>query len=495
MHNACQGVFERTFKRNATGTQLSAKRLVRFKLEFLRQCRDLFLIYRCPMQEFTSKGSTMGPQSSPPEALKVIREDVRKNEKNHLGLLAEAVKTSFSSLARFQSWVGEKMRQIGLEVEEFIVDPEDLVHQPACQKTLRENPSALQSGPNVVGRLAGRDYGRGLLLFAHADKFPETFDWGHKQPEMVEREGRLFAPGIADDVSGITAMLSAVETFRRLGFVRKHDLMAASVLGKQMSLYGTHGLMRRYAPMEHAIYVHPAESGDGLSEIHMASNGMFEFLIEIAGKPPDTSDPFQIIYPNSAVSAVEKGVYIFEGLHRWAAEASDRYRHSGLEKLTGRAIALLVARFTSGTEHLVYEIPLRCILEGAVSFPPNASLDTVQGDFKQVFERLVKQDPWLSHSNVSLEWGDYMGESVQSDEQSALLQMASRVLTDVTGRKPHYFYGYALSDIRYPLLYWHAQAFGIGPVCGDIAQESEWIDRKEYLDTIVAVTQMLRKDV
>jgi acetylornithine deacetylase/succinyl-diaminopimelate desuccinylase-like protein len=447
------------------------------------------------LQEFILKGSPLGQKSSPPDDLKAIREDVSQNINYHLGLLAEAVKTSFSSLTRFQSWVGGKMKQIGLEVEEFIVDPEDLVHQPACQKTLRENPSALQSGPNLVGRLTGPDSGGGLLLFAHADKFPETFDWGRKHPDMVEREERLYAPGIADDVSGITAMISAVETFRRLGFEHKRDLMAASVLGKQMSLYGTYGLMKRYAPMDHAIYVHPAESGDGLSEIHMASNGMIEFRIEIEGKPPDTSDPFQIIYPNSAVSAAEKGVYIFEGLHRWAAEASDRYRHSGLEELSGQALALLVARFTAGTENLVYETPLRCVLEGTVSFPPNASLDTVQGDFKEAFERLVKQDSWLNHSRVSLEWGDHIGESVQSDEQSPLLLMASRVLTDVTGRKPHYFYGHALSDIRYPLLYWNAQAFGIGPVCGDIGKESEWIDRKEYLDTIVAVTQMLSKVV
>jgi len=52
-----------------------------------------------------------------------------------------------------------------------------------------------------------------------------------------------------------------------------------------------------------------------------------------------------------------------------------------------------------------------------------------------------------------------------------------------------------MSDIRYPLLYWKAQAFGIGPVCGDIGKESEWVDQKEYLDTIVAVTQMLKQVV
>ncbi len=437
----------------------------------------------------------MRQNSSPSDDLWAIREEVGKNESYYLGFLAKAVRTSFSSLGMFQSLVGEKMRQIGLQVDEFMVDHEELAYQPAYQKTLRNDPSALQSGPNMVGRLAGRDSGGGLLLFAHADKFPETFDWGRKNPKMVEREGRLFAPGIADDVSGVVAMLSAVEIFCRLGFELKTDLMVASVLGKQMSVYGTYGLMNRYGPLDSAIYVHPAETGDGLREIHMASNGMIEFSIEIEGKPRDTSDPFQTIFPRSTVSAVEKGIYVFEGMRSWASEASRRYRHLGLEELTGQAISLLVARFTTGTENLVYEAPLRCILEGTVSFPPNASLATIQSEFTEAYECLIKQDSWLTDSHLSLEWGDFIGESEQSDEQSALLLMASRVLTEVTGRQPQYYYGYALSDIRYPLLYWNAQALGIGPVCGDIGKQSEWIDQKEYLDTIVAVTQMLKQVV
>jgi len=387
------------------------------------------------------------------------------------------------------------MRQIGLQVDEFIVDRKELANQPASQKTLRENPSALQSGPNIVGRSNGRESGGGLLLFAHPDKFPETFDWGRKHPDVVERIGRLFAPGIADDVSGVTAMLSAVETFRRLGFEQKHDLMAASVLGKQLSVYGTYGLMSRYEPMDGAIYVHPAESGEGLSELHIASSGMIEFLIEIEGKVPDTNDYFPIMFCDSAVSAADKGVYLFQGLQAWAAQASGRYRHSGLEDLAGQAFAFLVSRFTAGAEDRVIDIPLRCIMQGAVTFPPNASLAEVQRDFEEAFALLVERDPWLDQSHVQLEWGDNMGESVQSDEGSEFLRMAKQVLTEVTGKEPHYYYGHALSDIRYPLLYWNAQAIGVGPLSGDIGKETEWVDRKQYLDTIVAVTQMMRQVV
>jgi len=47
--------------------------------------------------------------------------------------------------------------------------------------------------------------------------------------------------------------------------------------------------------------------------------------------------------------------------------------------------------------------------------------------------------------------------------------------------------------IGYPMLYWNAQAVVIGPHCGDTGPEVEWIDRKQYLDTIIAVTQMLRQ--
>ena len=449
----------------------------------------------------------MGKASSSQTELTAIREEVSKNEEYYLGLLNEGVKVSFTNLADFQSWVREKMKQIGLLVDEFRVDREELANQPAFQKMLRENPSALRSGaPNIVGRLPGRDSGGGLLLFAHPDKFPETYEWGSKHPDVVERGGRLYAPGIADDVAGVTAMLSAVEAFGRLGFEHKRELMVASALGKQSSVCGTYGLMSRYGPMASAIYVHPHESGGGLNQIHMTSAGQVEFRIEIEVKPSDTTDHFKAVYCMSNVSAAEKGVYLFQGLHEWAVEASKRYRHSGIEKeLGGHAFVLMVARFVAGAEKSdrhsldglarveAYSIPIRCVLQGTVMFPPDASRETVQAEFREAFERLVQKDPALVHSKVRLEWGDLIGDSAQTDEQSELLRTVLKVLTDVTGKQAYCYYGHTLSDIRYPMLYWKAQAVGIGPHCGAIGTENEWIDRKQYLDTIVAVTQMLRQ--
>jgi acetylornithine deacetylase len=433
--------------------------------------------------------------SSIQEGVEAVREDVDKLTEYHLGLLEEGLKASFTDLERFQSWIGERMTEIGMEADRFTVDREELADQPAYRKTLRENPSALRSAPNVVGTLPGTGEKGGILLFAHADKRPETFEWGREQPDMVEKDGRLYGPGIADDVSGITAMLSAVETLQRLGYPQSRDLMVASVLGKQMGVFGTYGLMTRYGPTDAAIYVHPAESGDGLREIKMASLGLLEFLISVEGKAPDTTDPHQTIFSTSAVSAAEKGVYLFQGLHEWAREVSIRYHHDALEEMAHQSFALTVGHLKSGLDNQVFEIPLRCDVEGTICFPPEASCDEVRAEFEAAFEGLVAQDPWLAQSHASLEWGDHVGESVQSDEESAFLRMASDVLEAAKGREPYYYYGHSVSDIRYPLLYWGAQAFGVGPVAGDIGKKTEWVDRAEYLDTIVAVTQMLKEAV
>ena len=421
-----------------------------------------------------------------------MREEVRERASYHVALLDEGFRESCSELPRFQSWIAARMRQLGLAVEEFHVDPEGLVRQPAYRRTLVRNATELRSGPNVLGTWPGE--GRdGVLLFAHADKAPETFLWGRSQPRLVERDGRLFGPGIADDVSGVTAMLSAVETSRRLGLVSRRRLVVASHLGKQLGVLGTHGLMRRVGPLDHAIYVHPAESGAGLGEIHVTSNGMVEFVIDIEGKPPASADPIQTMYVDSAVSAADKGMHVYQGLAAWAVDAAARLRKPDVDPGPDNPFALLLSRFEAGTGSLAYEVPLRCRLQGTVCFPPSTTLSEVQAEFEHAFHGLVDADPWLSRGRISLEWGDNMGDAAETDLQGALVGAARAAIVDVTNEQPRLNCAYALSDTRYPLLDWKAQAIGIGPVCGGLGTKDEWIEREQYLDTIAVVAEILHR--
>ena len=72
-----------------------------------------------------------------------IRQEVEAREGQHLALLSEGLKASFSDLAGFQSWIGKQMSRVGMDVQAFRVDRAELADQLGYQKTLGEDPSAL----------------------------------------------------------------------------------------------------------------------------------------------------------------------------------------------------------------------------------------------------------------------------------------------------------------------------------------------------------------
>jgi acetylornithine deacetylase len=251
--------------------------------------------------------------------------------------------------------------------------------------------------------------------------------------------------------------------------------------------------MYRYGPASAAIYVHPAESGFGLSELKIASNGLIEFLIDIKGKPPDSTEVHQAIFSTSAINAVEKAMAVHEQLQAWAVSQSKKYHHPQVHQMAGQSFALSVGKFETLGSTEVYEIPLLCRMQGTICFPPNVSLEEIKQEFESQLDTMIQNDGWLSQGNLELRYGDRIGESTQTREDSSFLHKAAEVVKAVTGSMPSHFYGHSMSDIRYPLLHWNAPSFGIGPLAGDLGQESEWVDQEEYMLSIVFLTALMQQ--
>jgi acetylornithine deacetylase/succinyl-diaminopimelate desuccinylase-like protein len=408
----------------------------------------------------------------------------------HTEILKEAYSASIVSVDAFQEWVYGKFKNLGIQTVYFRVDPEELNTQPAFRATYQDS-FLEESGPKNVLCCLNPSVEEGILFYAHADKHPVTYEYGKACPQLVETTDRFLGAGIADDVSGVAAMVSALTVYLDAGFQPKKQILLASILGKQGGVFGTYGLMRRYGPLGSAVYLHPAESGAGLNELKIASNGLVEFSIRVEGKPPESTEVHQTIFSKSAVSAVEKAIYIHQGLQKWAETQAKHHRHTALETMAGQSFAVTVGRFNSGSESEIFEIPVSCTMQGTLCFPPNARLHQVKEDFTLALNQIAESDPWLSEGHWQLVYGDRIAESAESNPDSEFLKKSAGLVKSHTGRIPRYFYGHSMSDIRYPLLYWQAEAFGIGPLSGDLGKETEWIDRDEYFLTIAILVELM----
>lgn len=418
-----------------------------------------------------------------------IHANVKAARDRHLRRLRNGCRLSFGGLAPLQGWVTDELAALGGITERFEIGESALTDQPAYRATLAKDPDGVQIGPNVVGEFfEGRS--SSLLLYAHADTDPVAAEHVRAGHGVTATDNRVVAPGIADDVSGLTAILSALEVVADSSLEPAHAVTVASVLGKQCGVAGTYELVRRHDPTDGAVYVHPAESGTGLSEIKVGSNGVLEFAITIRGREPETNELHHTLFTEPGQNPVPVAARLAQHLEEWAATLAERHPHPAIEKLAGRSVGVHIGG-VDVDETAVYRVPNACTLRGVVSFPPGARLETVRDSFKKAVTSFTTGAVGLTTDQTTAEWGDLVADAAETDLNAPIAERAATVLKSVTSRVPSWYYGHAASDIRYPIQYWDTEALGFGPRAGDMGEPTEWIDRSEYLDTVAALARLL----
>jgi tripeptide aminopeptidase len=82
---------------------------------------------------------------------------------------------------------------------------------------------------NVIGTKKGTGFGPNLVVSAHLDTvFPPG-----TEINVIEKEGRIYAPGIADDGRGLTTLLTLIKVFNKFDVNSVGDILFVATVGEE----------------------------------------------------------------------------------------------------------------------------------------------------------------------------------------------------------------------------------------------------------------------
>jgi len=415
--------------------------------------------------------------------------EVDASRDEEVGLLRALIAAQQDGEAAVQAIVADRLEAIGAKVEFITYRPADV---PLVGEFAAEQAIAAGDRVSVVGRLEGSGTGRSLMFFAHPDGEPiaATQTWTHDPFAGVVANGRLHGWGVADDLLGVAAALTAVSAVAKAGVRPGGAIIVASTPSKRHAR-GVSAMMQHGFTADAAVYLHPAESGVGLREIKAFASGQLEFRITVTGRQPATTEPGHTIFAHRAVNPIDKAFLVCSALQALDARRAAAVHHPVLDAAVGRSTNLQVSAIACGEESRLSRLNLSCTIGGAVSFPPNERMQDVQAQIETAIADVANGDPWLRDHPPTLEWiSGVTGMEIAEDHP--LYRTVSAAVTAVTGITPSINPLHTSSDIRNPIVQRSIPTVGLGPRCGNLTQVGgidEWVDVDDYIDMIkVAAT-------
>ncbi|MCX5512563.1 hypothetical protein C3941_04290 [Kaistia algarum] len=401
-----------------------------------------------------------------------------------IGFLQTLIRLQPQGEAAVQAAVAARLAALGARVDELHYEPSQV---PVVQEFASESTIVHGERTSVVGTFEGVSTGRSLILFAHPDGEPigDVSTWQHDPFAGAIDGGRLHGWGVADDLAGVAAGISAMEAIRKAGIALSGDVVIASTPSKRHAR-GVAAVLHHGWGADGAIYLHPAESGVGMQEIKALASGQLIFTVDVMGRSPDTTEPGHTAFAHLAIHPFGKAKLLIDALRALDAERATRIRHPLLDAAVGRSTNILISALKFGEPGESTRVPTRLSFTGAISFPPPETLDAVQAEVEAALEAVIAADPFLRENRPTLRWlSGVTGTEVPATHP--LYVSVSAAIQAVSGTTPHVNAMHTSSDIRNPLVQKGIPTVGLGPLCGDLTQtgrHDEWVDVEDYLRTV-----------
>src|ERR1700730_5759473 len=281
--------------------------------------------------------------------------------------------------AKIQTFLADYLAGIGLDVDKWETDWEELKNAPAYRPVAR----GYEGRPNIVATLKGTGGGRSLLLNGHTDVIPVGGGegWSDDPWSAPIRDGRVYGRGSADMKSGVASHIMAVECLLAAGVKPKGDVLLDIVVDEEISGHGT---------LDTVIRGYKADAGisgetSGLA-VEPAGVGRIRFEMEIQGKPAGIQRRYQ------GVSGIELGYKITKAVEALEAKRVTTVKHPLYPKPID-ALPCMIGAFHAGS--FPSSFPATCVLKGSMATVPGENHQGVKDSLVEHIAKVAAEDSWM----------------------------------------------------------------------------------------------------
>ena len=315
-----------------------------------------------------------------------------------------------------QHHMAAAMRAIGLEVDEWAIDFEQLAAHPAyCWEVERSE------GVGVVGQMGANNGGRSLILNGHIDVVPagDLANWQYPAWYGTVAEGFVFGRGALDMKGGLTCALFAAKAIRDAGVQLNGRLLIQSVIGEEDGGTGMLATILRGHLADAAIIIEPTELA-----IAPAQAGAANFRLTVPGLSAHGC------VREEGVSAIEKFAVLHQALLALEAKRNAREQSPLFSRYR------LPYPLSIGTLHAgdwPSSVPESLVCEGRYGIALGEVAASARAEFEAAIAEATAADQWLRQHPPTIEWWGGQFDSAGISSAEPIVTTVAEAFASVTG--------------------------------------------------------------
>ena len=353
---------------------------------------------------------------------KKIKHWLIQNRENAIDFLQKLIKvpSTQGNEAQVQGIIAEKLEQIGLQVEQWELDEEELQKHPYYFS----NRTNFSGSPNVVGVLKGEGDGPSIVLNGHVDVVPagDLTQWDDDPYLGKIKDGKMYGRGATDMKGGNLALYLAIEAIKSSGLKLKGDVILHSVVEEESGGAGTLAAVLKGYKADAAIIPEPSNM-----KIFPKQQGSKWFRIHVKGRSAHGGTRYH------GVSAIEKSAIVVKHIENLETERNQRVDDPLYEKIP-IPVPINIGKIEGGDWPSSVADLVK--LEGRIGIAPNEKIEDVQKELDDWLKKLSDIDPWFKDHPVQLEWYGAQWVPGSIDENHPLMKILSEKFEDVVGTEP-----------------------------------------------------------